>query len=286
MGKAKNTVETSEALGALFLPLHGDEADVPLWPEGPEAAAGEVVGVVVRGVPASVQGIALRYPGAQLIPEPVHLWMTSASDRLAHPEPARTSGMAVDSSGQLVYTKPAADINEDLAAVPLPMLDKLIEATATQLRILRQLRAASENLRREHVTLQTPTGALEYALPLSLDDTYSSAAVSKILSPTGKGHRSIAQHRRRSHDLLGIKIGNQYRYPKFQIDAARHEIRPVVAYANRRLESDADPWGTLDWWYSEDEALNHRRPVDMVDTGELTEKHVDFAIELSQQGMD
>ena len=135
MGKAKNTVETSEALGALFLPLHGNEADVTLWPEGPEAAAGEVVGVVVRGVPESVEGIALRYPGAQLIREPVHLWMTSASDRLAHPEPAGTSGMAVDSSGQLVYTKPAADINEDLAAVPLPMLDKLIEATATQLRI-------------------------------------------------------------------------------------------------------------------------------------------------------
>ena len=219
MGKAKNTVETSEALGALFSALHGNEADVTLWPEGPEAAAGEVVGVVVRGVPESVEGIALRYPGAQLIREPVHLWMTSASDRLAHPDQPAPAGWQSTALVSSSTPKPAADINEDLAAVPLPMLDKLIEATATQLRILRQLRAASENLRREHVTLQTPTGALEYALPLSLDDTYGSAAVSKILSPTGKGHRSIAKQRRRSHDLLGIKIGNQYRYPKFQIDA-------------------------------------------------------------------
>jgi hypothetical protein len=285
MARPKNTVETSEAIRAVFLPLHPDEGDIGVRSEGAQPSAGEVLGVVVRGVPESVEGISLRYPGAQLIREPVHVWLTSIANGLAH-EPVRSGGKAADAAGRLIYTQSAADTDEDLAAVPLHMLDKLIDATAAQLRILRQLRAASENLRREQVTLETPTGPLEYTLPLSIGDTYSSAVVSKILSPTGKGHRSIAQHRRRSHELLGIKIGNQYRYPKFQIDAARREIRPIVVYANRRLECDADPWGTMDWWYSQDEALGDRRPVDMADSGELTEKLVDFAIELSRQGMD
>ena len=40
--------------------------------------------------------------------------------------------------------------------------------------------------------------------------------------------------------LLGVKIGN-HRYPKFQIDPVRHEVRPAVASANRRMECDADP---------------------------------------------
>lgn len=40
--------------------------------------------------------------------------------------------------------------------------------------------------------------------------------------------------------LLGVKIGNQYRYPKFQIDPVRHEVRPVVASASRRMECDKD----------------------------------------------
>ena len=114
-------------------------------------------------------------------------------------------------------------------------------------------------------------------LPLSRDDTYRSTAVSKILSPTGKGHRSIAQHRRRANELLGLKIGNQYRYPKFQIDPLRHEIRPSSP-------TPIDAWnatpihGTLDWWYSEDEALGSRRPVDLLGSGELTRESVDFAI--------
>jgi HSP20 family molecular chaperone IbpA len=173
------------------------------------------------------------------------------------------------------------------AAVPIGLLDKLTAATAAQVSILRQIEAVAAHSRPERVTLDTPTGTMEYTLPISLDETYSSAAVSEILSPTGRGHRSIAQHRRRSNKLLAIKIdGNQYRYPKFQIDPARHEIRPIVAYANRLLECNEDPWGSLDWWYSEDEALDDRRPIDLLESGELTEELVDFAVKLSQQGMD
>jgi uncharacterized protein (DUF2384 family) len=87
--------------------------------------------------------------------------------------------------------------------------------------------------------------------------------------------------------LLAIQIDdNQYRYPKFQVDENRREIRPIVVYANQLLECNEDPWGTLDWSYTEDEALDDRRPIDMLETGELTEELIAFAVTLSQQAMD
>jgi hypothetical protein len=241
-----------------------------------------------RPVPAEIKGPPARAEG---IPLPAHLqelrvWLAATRNRLVHSAGREGDTSSEPSTDLPVYIKPGGSTEQDMAAMSLVLLDTLIETAETQLKLLRQMRAASASSRRERVTLQTPTGPIEYTLPLSRDDTYSSTAVSEILSPTGKGHRSIAQHRRRAHELLGLKIGNQYRYPKFQIDPVRHEIRPVVAYANRMMESDADPWGTLDWWYSEDEALAGRRPVDLLDSGELTQKLVDFAIRHSQQGMD
>jgi hypothetical protein len=175
----------------------------------------------------------------------------------------------------------------DPAAVFVGALDSLTALAAAQLRILEQIDAATAHTRPQQVTLDTPTGTVDYTLPISLDDTYSSTQVSEVLSPSGKGHRSLAQNRRRSNKLLAIPIDdNQYRFPKFQIDEARHKIRPIVAYANQLLECNEDPWGTLDWWYTEDESLDDRRPVDMLETGELTEELVDFAVKLSQQAMD
>jgi hypothetical protein len=150
-----------------------------------------------------------------------------------------------------------------------------------------EIEAATGDSTPQRVTLDTPTGTAEYITPVSLDETYSSTQVGRILSPSGKGHRFIAQHLRRSNKLLAIKIDdNKYRYPKFQIDPDRHEIRPIVAYANRLLECSKDPWGSLDWWCTEVEALDDRCPIDMLETGELTEELVKFAAKLSGQGMD
>jgi hypothetical protein len=173
----------------------------------------------------------------------------------------------------------------DTVALTVSLLDQLIDAARAQLRLLTKLRAAQAASGHEQVTLQTPTGPLPYTLPLSLNDTYSSTEVSEILSPTGKGHRTIAQTRRQANELLGVKIGSRYRYPKFQIDPTRHEVRPVVAHANRLLECDADPWGSLDWWFSADEGLGRRRPIDLLENHELSYEVVDFAIERVRQGM-
>jgi HSP20 family molecular chaperone IbpA len=180
----------------------------------------------------------------------------------------------------------SARIDEKVATVPVELLEMLTAAAAAQLDVLQKIETVASLQRRQRVELDTPTGTLEYTLPISLDETYSSAEVSAILSPSGKGHRSIAQHRRRAHAMLGIKVGNQYRYPKFQVDPVHHEIYEIVKYANQCLECDADPWGTLDWWYSEDEAMDGHRPVDMLASGELTEELVDFAVGIAQQGMD
>lgn len=200
----------------------------------------------------------------------------------------RLGGLAVEQSAsvrEVAEESGVVDV-EQAAPVPVELLTQLAAAVEAQRGILREIGAAAGLSQRERVTLPTATGTLEYTLPFEPEETYSPGAVSAILSPSGKSHRSIAQDRRRAHELLGVKIGNQYRYPKFQIDQTRQQIRPIVAYANRQLECDEDPWGTLDWWYSPDQGLDDRRPIDMVESGELTEDLVDLAIQLGQQGMD
>jgi len=149
-----------------------------------------------------------------------------------------------------------------------------------------ELRIAANPEARTHITLESSTGPVEYTLPLPLDETLSSSEVGVLLSPTRRPNRTIAQHRREHHELLGVKIGNQYRYPSFQIDGQRRQIRPEVMYANTRLEAGADPWGALDWWYSPDPGLDDRLPVDVATRGELTQEMVDFALRLAGASME
>ncbi|TCN53535.1 hypothetical protein EV641_106181 [Rhodococcus sp. SMB37] len=137
------------------------------------------------------------------------------------------------------------------------------------------------------VELETTTGNLTYELPISLSrDAISSMQVSEILSPQGKPNRALANNKRRSHQLLGLKVGNQYRYPLFQFDRGHKRIRPTAEYANRAMECDLDPWGTLDWWFTENAFIGGERPVDRLEQGHLTEEDVDLMVEAEQLGMD
>jgi hypothetical protein len=210
--------------------------------------------------------------------------LTRVRNHLFHDPDAVARALAVPQ--QHSGTASGDDVAGDTIALPVTLLDRLIETLGTQLSLLMQLKGVQTGSFHEQVTLETPTGPMQYTLPLSLNDTYSSTEASEILSPTGKGHRTIAQNRRRANELLGLKIGSRFRYPRFQIDPTKHEIRPVVAYANRQLECDADPWGTLDWWFSKDEGLDGSRPIDLLQQDELTEEAIDFAIERARQGMD
>ncbi|NRI67667.1 hypothetical protein FEZ60_19270 [Rhodococcus sp. MS16] len=137
------------------------------------------------------------------------------------------------------------------------------------------------------VELETATGNLTYGSPLSLSgDTISSMEVSEILSPSGSVNRALANAKRKTHQLLGLKVGNQYRYPVFQFDRERKQIRPVAEYANRLLECDLDPWGTLDWWFTENPLIGDQRPVDRLTAQALTEADVDVMVAAEQMGMD
>ncbi|MDI9940359.1 hypothetical protein QM806_33845 [Rhodococcus sp. IEGM 1351] len=137
------------------------------------------------------------------------------------------------------------------------------------------------------VELETTTGPLEYTLPISLEqDTITSMEVSTILSQPGKVNRAIAGNRRKEHRLLGLPLGNTYRYPVFQFESDRKRINPIVEYANRELECDDDPWGTLDWWFSENEMISDESPIDRLVEQRLTEEDVDRMVRSEQIGMD
>lgn len=137
------------------------------------------------------------------------------------------------------------------------------------------------------VELETATGTLTYESPLSLSsDTISSMEVSEILSPSGNVNRALANAKRKAHQLLGLKVGNQYRYPVFQFDRERKQIRPVAEHANRLMECDLDPWGTLDWWFTENPLIGDQRPVDRLIAQALTEAEVELMVAAEQMGMD
>lgn len=175
------------------------------------------------------------------------------------------------------------------AASPSRLLDSLIENEEARLKLLQTIRGLDGGQQdpATQVELTSASGGFTYELPMPIEGTLSSSEVGEILSPTGKGLRTIAKQRRDANELLGVKIGrNRYRHPKFQLDLRRHEIIPVVAYANRAWECSADPWGTLEWWYSPESAFDDRHPVDLVAKDELTTAMVDDAIALAGRGMD
>ncbi|NMM91539.1 hypothetical protein B2J88_45815 [Rhodococcus sp. SRB_17] len=147
--------------------------------------------------------------------------------------------------------------------------------------------AGTDRHGRDSVELETSTGNLTYESPLSLSgDTISSMEVSEILSPSGSVNRALANAKRKAHQLLGLKVGNQYRYPVFQFDRERKQIRPVAEYANRLMECDLDPWGTLDWWFTENPLIGDQRPVERLTAQTLTETDVDVMVAAEQMGMD
>lgn len=135
--------------------------------------------------------------------------LTRVTNRFAHGDAVTRRALTVPSLRGDVPRReePAATGGKVL---PVAVLHRLIETTRTQLRLLTTTRDAQAAPTHDQVMLQTATGALRYTLPLSLDDTYSSTEVSEILSPTGKGHRTIAQNRRRANELLGVKVGSRY----------------------------------------------------------------------------
>lgn len=174
------------------------------------------------------------------------------------------------------------------------LLDSMIEEARRHLAQLEALRGRRDDLgpgeaaakTPETVTLESPAGTFDYTLPFSTDESYGSAELSAILSPTDRPHRSLVKARRESNELLGVMVGNQYRFPKFQIDAPRKQIKPVAAYANKLLESSLDPWGALSWWYEQNNDFGDRSPVDLLNSEGLDVNEVSRSLGDDRRGMD
>lgn len=118
-------------------------------------------------------------------------------------------------------------------------------------------------------------------------DVIDSIDVARILAPTSTATRSVAQKRRKAGDLIGLPVGTRpdYRYPAFQFDAQRNQIRPLVRYANQRLDVANDPYGAASWWLTPTDILDGRSPLDDLDAGDLTEIAIDNVLDAARRGM-
>ncbi|WP_137725525.1 hypothetical protein [Prescottella subtropica] len=110
--------------------------------------------------------------------------------------------------------------------------------------------------------------------------------VAKFFSASDVSNLVSVDEARAVHRLLGVEIDGRYRYPVFQFDRERKRIKPVAEYANVVMECDLDPWGTLDWWCTAQPHLGDRRPVDVLNAGELSAYDVDRMIGHDRAGMD
>ncbi|WP_145693084.1 hypothetical protein [Rhodococcus rhodochrous] len=136
------------------------------------------------------------------------------------------------------------------------------------------------------VTIPTSAGPFEYTPPIDLHrDTVSAQEASSRLSRTGQStSRTIAHERRKESKLLALKVANGFRFPTFQFDP-RGGIHPLVERANMRLGAFNDPWGTLSWWFEDNDILDDMSPVAALAAGALDERLLDAALDDLTAGM-
>lgn len=89
------------------------------------------------------------------------------------------------------------------------------------------------------------------------------AGLAQLRGSLAKEHRALAQRLRDSGELLGVKIGREFRYPEFQFDATSGQIRPQMAEILARVrsgEEDPDGWRAMHWFFARAGTLAGDRP--------------------------
>ncbi|WP_213578571.1 Abi family protein [Rhodococcus sp. USK13] len=109
-------------------------------------------------------------------------------------------------------------------------------------------------------------------------ETVGASDVGLVLAPTSepRSRTSIVRRERSAGRLLGLKLGEAFDYPVFQLEKGQSRIHPVAAYANHKLNAADDPWGVARWWVNADVRLNGRTPLNDLESGLLTEAVVDI----------
>lgn len=127
-----------------------------------------------------------------------------------------------------------------------------------------------------YVSPADPVPAKHRALKQKFE-TVSASDVGIVVAPTLESSRrtSIVRRLRGSSELLGLQIGQLYNYPVFQLDTASHQVKPVVKYANQKLDARNNPWDVASWWTTPMDALDGQTPLERLESGNLTETDVD-----------
>lgn len=116
-----------------------------------------------------------------------------------------------------------------------------------------------ESDRIAHLTIRSAAHRAVLDQPL-----LESSAVAEALGRGGTNSREAASKLRQDGRLLGIRQGNRYLFPAFQLDFVHRQVEPVVAQVNQILDAAGDPWGVASWWVTQSVRLDGRAPQDLI----------------------
>lgn len=108
-----------------------------------------------------------------------------------------------------------------------------------------------------------------------------STAVSRVLGKSANS-RNTASRLAAAGTVIALPAAAQKLYPAFQFDAARRQVRPIVAEINEQLGAKDDPWGVASWWLNPTAfADDPRSPADLAVAGDHEQDLRDMADDLT-----
>ncbi|QIS06608.1 Abi family protein [Nocardia brasiliensis] len=97
-------------------------------------------------------------------------------------------------------------------------------------------------------------------------------------SQNAKRRASAVRYHRARGELLGLLVGNTFRFPTFQFDVAGGCIAPLVAQANVALGAKEDPWRAAAWWSTPTTDADNCAPMNLLLEGKLTRQIINTAL--------
>lgn len=111
---------------------------------------------------------------------------------------------------------------------------------------------------------QVRNQAEEHILELPMLDA---SELSTLLGSRSSNKRQYAAKLHERGEVMGLRRGNRFMYPAFQLDHKRGRVHPEIAEVGKILDAKADPWGVIGWWVSPHPRLSHgRAPADLLGT--------------------
>lgn len=85
--------------------------------------------------------------------------------------------------------------------------------------------------------------------------------------------------------LIAVSDGENWEFPVFQFDREAGAVVPIVAYANRKMKADTDPWGALSWWETPIRLGGGKTPLELLTGRGLNEQFIDGVFASHRLGM-